>query len=242
MEDPDSVTRKEERNQVISPANEKRWGKRSVNFVRYLRGGRGGVRLELVQKQISGGKRQLAARAFPLNPPGCLHWWSPFLDHSNQREANATGTVATTTSAPAIHSNFNFIHHGHLEPAALRRQPAQSHRQPRKGDKMASPADAVAPVSVNGIGIGNGNGLADADADASPISPSPSQSQSQSQPQPQPHLQTDPSSIPELTAKRKRETSDVALDDTSVKPIINGDQPLRDEKTLIRHYFDALQR
>lgn len=45
------------------------------------------------------------------------------------------------------------------------------------------------------------------------------------------------------TTKRKRESTD---DDLSMgddaKPIINGDQPLRDEKTLIRNYFDVLQR
>lgn len=115
---------------------------------------------------------------------------------------------------------------------------------------MASPADAAAPVNVNGIGNGigngngNGNGLADvvADAYASPNSPSPSQSQSQSQPQPPPQPQPDLSTISEPTAKRKRETSDDAIDDTDAKPVINGDQPLRDEKSLIHHYFDVLQR
>lgn len=45
------------------------------------------------------------------------------------------------------------------------------------------------------------------------------------------------------TTKRKREPTDDGLSmDDDAKPIINGGQPLRDEKTLIRNYFDVLQR
>lgn len=82
---------------------------------------------------------------------------------------------------------------------------------------MASPADAIAQV----------NGLAD------PPSP-PSQSQS------------DPSQPAGPTAKRKRESSDDGSQDLDqpdeVKPAINDGQLLRDEKTLIRHYYDVLRR
>lgn len=103
---------------------------------------------------------------------------------------------------------------------------------------MASPADAeaVAVAQANGIGIPNVNGLADADADAS---------QSQSQLPSQAHSDASQASGP--STKRKREDSDdgfESLKDTKTNQptiLFSDDQPLRDERKLIRNYFQVLQ-
>ncbi|KAF3763082.1 hypothetical protein M406DRAFT_346995 [Cryphonectria parasitica EP155] len=84
---------------------------------------------------------------------------------------------------------------------------------------MASPAEAA--VQVNGH-------AAAAAAGPGPSSPSESQLDGPT------------------TTKRKREASDdgsTKLDDANgVTPVVNDDQLLRDERTLIRDYFDVLQR
>ncbi|KUI61701.1 hypothetical protein VP1G_08857 [Cytospora mali] len=93
---------------------------------------------------------------------------------------------------------------------------------------MASLVDAVPQV----------NGL----AEPSPTSPPSPQSQSQAQ--------SESSQSANAPAKRKRESSDdgsaelndAAADDDEAKPVINGDQPVRDEATLIRNYFEVIQR
>lgn len=106
---------------------------------------------------------------------------------------------------------------------------------------MASPADAEAAVAV-AVALANGipntvNGLADAEhADAS--------SQSQSQLQSQSH--PDASQVSGPSTKRKREDSDDGFepiqDANQPKLVFSDDQQLRDEKDLIRNYFQVLQR
>lgn len=94
---------------------------------------------------------------------------------------------------------------------------------------MASPAGAEAVAVAQANGNPNINGLADADA---------SQPQSQSQSQPPSHPDASQASGP--TTKRKREDSDDGVQ--SLKSLFSDDQPLRDEKKLIRNYFQVLQR
>lgn len=93
---------------------------------------------------------------------------------------------------------------------------------------------------------------------ASPAADPVAQVQPQQQPQQQSHvdiganvngLATDeatPSDSGGPTAKRKREATDEGSERSEnnhdAKPIINGDHPVRDEKTLIRNYFTVLKR
>lgn len=95
---------------------------------------------------------------------------------------------------------------------------------------MASLVDAV-PQQVNGL------------AEPSPQSPPSPQSQSQ-----QPQSDSSQSAV-SAPAKRKRESSDdgsAELNDDAAdheaKPVVNGDHPVRNEATLIRNYFDVIQR
>lgn len=99
---------------------------------------------------------------------------------------------------------------------------------------MASLVDAV-PQQVNGL------------AESSPQSPPSPPSQSQSQ---QPPSDSSQSAV-NAPAKRKRETSDDGsaelnddndADHESKPKVVNGDQPVRNEATLIRNYFDVIQR
>lgn len=104
---------------------------------------------------------------------------------------------------------------------------------------MASPADAdaVAVAVAQPNTNANLNGAAADDA-----------SQSQSQSQPQPPSDSLQASAP--TTKRKREDSDDGdqnMDDADVPKsgpalVLSEDQPLRDEKDLIKNYFQVLQR
>lgn len=106
---------------------------------------------------------------------------------------------------------------------------------------MASLADAEAAVAV-AVAQANGipntvNGLADAEhADASSQSTSQLQSQSHS----------DASQVSGPSTKRKREDSDDGFEPTqdANQPnlLFSDDQPVRDEKSLIRNYFQVLQR
>lgn len=96
---------------------------------------------------------------------------------------------------------------------------------------MASLVDAV-PQQVNGL--------------ADPSSQSPPSPQPQSQ---QPQSDSSQSAANAPAIKRKRETSDdgsADLDDGDAnheaKPVANGDNPVRDEATLIRNYFEVIQR
>lgn len=107
---------------------------------------------------------------------------------------------------------------------------------------MASPNDAEHTAVVQQATNGNLNGLAVQVADAS-------QSQSGSQYQRQPSF--DAAQVSAATTKRKREDSDdgdqnmLHVDDKP-KPNANStftdDRTMRDEKDLIKNYFQVLQR
>lgn len=109
---------------------------------------------------------------------------------------------------------------------------------------MASPTDSEAVAVVQQPTNGDLNGVADQVADASQI-----QSQSQSQPQPP----IDASQASAATAKRKREDSDdgdqnmpdaddESKSDANTKSTFSDDRTLRNEKDLIKNYFQVLQR
>lgn len=113
---------------------------------------------------------------------------------------------------------------------------------------MASPADAVAVPQLNGLADPSPQSQPQSDQDHSqPADPSAKRKR---------EATDDGSAEPSIngngngnssTHGHDHDRADHASDpgdddDKEAKPIVNGDQPLRDESSLVRDYFSVLQR
>lgn len=115
---------------------------------------------------------------------------------------------------------------------------------------MASPADAVAVPQLNGLADPSPQSQPQSDRDHSqPADPSAKRKR---------EATDDGSAEPSINGNgngnggssthghdhdRADHASDPGDDDAKeAKPIVNGDQPLRDESSLVRDYFSVLQR
>lgn len=113
---------------------------------------------------------------------------------------------------------------------------------------MASPADAVAVPQLNGLADPSPQSQPQSDHDHSqPADPSAKRKR---------EATDDGSAEPSINGNgngsthghdhdhdRADHASDPGDDDAKeAKPIVNGDQPLRDESSLVRDYFSVLQR